>query len=168
MRFFIHPHRVIQLTGLLLTLLAAPIIQFQLNGYNDLVSDNKASAEEALIHDMYYMLKEIGCNNPDIKFATVDCGKGVYQNERLNLALGFEGENSKEVKSLKSMLFYVLIASGYILFLGLYFEFRREYKRDTENDAKQKTNKAIQKEINEWLEIAGCNHDVKVRFKSNN
>jgi len=145
--------------------LAAPIIQFQLNGYNGLVLENKANAEEALTHDLYYMLKAMGCKDSKVEFSTVDCGKGVYQNVRLEQALRSEDENSKEVKSLNSWFFNVILVSGYILFLGFYLEYRREYKRYIEKERRQKTNDAIQKEVNDWLEIASNYNDVKVRFK---
>ncbi|MFD2165646.1 hypothetical protein ACFSJY_05155 [Thalassotalea euphylliae] len=138
----------------MLTLIAVPFIQFQINGNNELVSQNKEVAQEAIFHDIYYMLREIGCENFDSKIKSIDCDLGVYQNIQLESALSRVSEYSKEVESLNYTLFFVFVMSGYILFFGFYFEFRLEYERDSK-----------QKEINEWLDIAATRHDIRVRFK---
>ena len=123
-------HRSFQLLCLYGMLFLIPILQNQINNFSAQEEDYQRKQTQVIVEHMYYDIKRLICEILGQQATTHDCKKGIYQDQRLKLAVNDEKRVTQDKAKFLSIYWIAYYCFALFGFIGSLIEYLNEIKEN--------------------------------------
>ena len=126
-------YRLLQLVGLYGMLFLIPLFQNQVNTHEAKEINSKVETVESISHSLFYLVKQLSCQQVGQEHTMYDCSKGIYQDKSIAHSESSERRATTDKRESLSWFWWVYYGFAACSFLGTTIDYRKEYLHEKVN-----------------------------------